>query len=161
MAINGPWVGSSAVAETGERWMQVAASAVRQGTPFWMSSLQGRSRQNFEFNCQSRRSGQSVTRVGYSDFGPGDGAFGGMVSGDCQGYGVSAFYGISGSTDQGLILYNAPNRSWAVQMLDGTRFDFNYRTTSGNRTYYQCTNPDGLYNYLNARIGQNLGVVVL
>lgn len=45
MAITGPWVGSSAVAETGQRWMSTAASQVRLGLPFWMSQLVGRSRE--------------------------------------------------------------------------------------------------------------------
>lgn len=31
MAITGPWVGSSAKAETGESWMRAAATAVRIG----------------------------------------------------------------------------------------------------------------------------------
>lgn len=44
MAIKGPWVGSSAKAETGQSWMIAAGAAVRVGTPFMMSSLIGKSK---------------------------------------------------------------------------------------------------------------------
>lgn len=45
MAIKGPWVGSSAKAETGESWMRAAATAVRiGGGGFMMSSLIGKSK---------------------------------------------------------------------------------------------------------------------
>lgn len=39
MAIGSGWVGSQAVAETGQRWMSAAGSAVKVSTPFWMSAL--------------------------------------------------------------------------------------------------------------------------
>ncbi|HBL9113083.1 TPA: receptor-recognizing protein [Enterobacter hormaechei] len=45
MAIGSGWVGSSAVSETGQRWMSAAGSAVRVGTPFWMGTLVGKSRE--------------------------------------------------------------------------------------------------------------------
>ncbi|MFI7813024.1 hypothetical protein [Citrobacter werkmanii] len=42
MAITGPWVGSSAKAETGQAWMTEAAKVVRlHAAPFWMSELIG------------------------------------------------------------------------------------------------------------------------
>lgn len=43
MAVGSGWVGSQAVAETGQRWMSAAGSALRTPAPFWMSSLVGRS----------------------------------------------------------------------------------------------------------------------
>lgn len=45
MAIVGPWVGSSAVAETGSPWMSVAGSRLSPALnkPFWMSNMIGRS----------------------------------------------------------------------------------------------------------------------
>ncbi|HHR4773461.1 TPA: hypothetical protein ACS55J_005293 [Salmonella enterica] len=43
MAIGVGWVGSQAVAETGQRWMSAAGSAVKVPVPFWMSSLVGKS----------------------------------------------------------------------------------------------------------------------
>ncbi|MDJ6850274.1 hypothetical protein LED50_12540 [Salmonella enterica] len=43
MAIGSGWVGSQAVAETGQRWMSAAGSAVKVPAPFWMSSLVGKS----------------------------------------------------------------------------------------------------------------------
>lgn len=43
MAIGSGWVGSQAVAETGQRWMSAAGSAVKVPAPFWMSALVGKS----------------------------------------------------------------------------------------------------------------------
>ncbi|EBI1835249.1 hypothetical protein FK088_23705 [Salmonella enterica] len=43
MAVGSGWVGSQAVAETGQRWMSAAGAALRTPAPFWMSSLVGRS----------------------------------------------------------------------------------------------------------------------
>ncbi|EPC4780657.1 hypothetical protein Q1B84_001520 [Salmonella enterica] len=43
MAVGSGWVGSQAVAETGQRWMSAAGSALRTPAPFWMSSLVGKS----------------------------------------------------------------------------------------------------------------------
>ncbi|WP_137464955.1 hypothetical protein [Escherichia coli] len=45
MAVQGPWVGSSAVAETGQRWMSSAGSQLRLGLPFWMSQMVGVSKE--------------------------------------------------------------------------------------------------------------------
>ncbi|XAO16513.1 adhesin protein [Escherichia phage FL08] len=43
MAVTGPWVGSSAVVNTGQNWMGGAAQRLRMGIPFWMSNMIGRS----------------------------------------------------------------------------------------------------------------------
>ncbi|EKQ3557751.1 hypothetical protein P4464_002288 [Salmonella enterica] len=43
MAIGSGWVGSQAVAETGQRWMSAAGAALRAPAPFWMSALVGKS----------------------------------------------------------------------------------------------------------------------
>lgn len=45
MAISSGWVGSSAVNETGQRWMSAAMEAVRLGRPAWMSAMVGRSKE--------------------------------------------------------------------------------------------------------------------
>ncbi|WP_407204806.1 receptor-recognizing protein [Enterobacter hormaechei] len=45
MTINSGWVGSSAVSETGQRWMSAAGRSVRVGAPFWMKTLVGKSRE--------------------------------------------------------------------------------------------------------------------
>lgn len=45
MAVQGPWVGASYVAETGQRWAIGAASVLRLGTPFWLWQMVGRSRE--------------------------------------------------------------------------------------------------------------------
>lgn len=45
MAISSGWVGSSAVNETGQRWMSAAMEAVRLGRPAWMSQMVGRSKE--------------------------------------------------------------------------------------------------------------------
>lgn len=43
MAVGGPWVGWSAVVNTGQNWMGGAAQRLRMGIPFWMSNMNGRS----------------------------------------------------------------------------------------------------------------------
>lgn len=43
MAVEGPWVGWSAVVNTGQNWMGGAAQRLRMGIPFWMSNMIGRS----------------------------------------------------------------------------------------------------------------------
>ncbi|EFH6070238.1 receptor-recognizing protein [Escherichia coli] len=45
MAISSGWVGSSAVSETGQRWMSAAMEAVRLGRPAYMSAMVGRSKE--------------------------------------------------------------------------------------------------------------------
>ncbi|EHK3067560.1 receptor-recognizing protein [Escherichia fergusonii] len=45
MAIQAGWVGSSAVSETGQRWMSAAMQAVRLGRPAYMSAMVGRSKE--------------------------------------------------------------------------------------------------------------------
>lgn len=45
MAVQGPWVGGSYVAETGQRWAWSAANVLRLGTPFWLWQMVGRSRE--------------------------------------------------------------------------------------------------------------------
>ncbi|ENB5604994.1 receptor-recognizing protein, partial [Shigella flexneri] len=37
------WIGTSAVAETGQRWMTAASRELRLGNPSWMSQFAGRS----------------------------------------------------------------------------------------------------------------------
>lgn len=53
------WIGTSAVAETGQRWMSAASRELRLGNPSWMSQFAGRSREiihtvtaNHNFNGQ-------------------------------------------------------------------------------------------------------------
>src|SRR5699024_5415063 len=43
MAVAGPWIGTSARAQTGDPWMAGAAVRLRMGVPFWMSNMNGRS----------------------------------------------------------------------------------------------------------------------
>lgn len=45
MSIQSGWVGSSAVSETGQRWMSAAMQAVRLGRPAYMSAMVGRSKE--------------------------------------------------------------------------------------------------------------------
>ncbi|MBI1009111.1 receptor-recognizing protein [Escherichia coli] len=45
MAIQSGWVGSSAVSNTGERWMSAAMQAVRLSRPAYMSAMVGRSKE--------------------------------------------------------------------------------------------------------------------
>lgn len=41
------WIGSSAVNETGQRWMSAAGAAVRRPAPFYMSQLASQSKFNY------------------------------------------------------------------------------------------------------------------
>ena len=43
MAVAGPWIGTSALAQTGDHWMAGAAARLRMGVPFWMGNMIGRS----------------------------------------------------------------------------------------------------------------------
>lgn len=56
------WIGSSAVAQTGQRWMSAAGSALKVPTPFWMSSLAGLPRENFILIPGTYRGGAGYSR---------------------------------------------------------------------------------------------------
>lgn len=45
MAVGSGWVGSSAVTETGQRWMSAARTALRLSTAGWMSEMVGKSKE--------------------------------------------------------------------------------------------------------------------
>ncbi|BAQ22925.1 tail fiber adhesin [Edwardsiella phage PEi20] len=54
------WIGASAVSETGERWMAQAGAKVGLSTPFWMSSLAGRSANCMVATAQYMRQAATV-----------------------------------------------------------------------------------------------------
>ena len=162
MAIVGApgWMGSSAVAETGQNWMLNAAGVVRQGSPFWMSWLGGKSRQHFEIVVGSYVPNTNTHYYGYgTNAATTVSAFGAIQNGNWPGYNCSGFFAAS---DQGIIVLDGgPDRSWTIQFLDGTRYDF-YRDGSVNgRARYRCTYGRGFRDYLANRVNQTLGVVVL
>lgn len=64
MAISSGWVGSSAVNETGQRWMSAAMEAVRLGRPAWMSQMVGRSKEVY-YSIGSNHSYNKDTLVNY------------------------------------------------------------------------------------------------
>lgn len=64
MAISSGWVGSSAVNETGQRWMIAAMEAVRLGRPAWMSQMVGRSKEVY-YSIGSNHSYNKDTLVNY------------------------------------------------------------------------------------------------
>ncbi|QDH49179.1 tail fiber adhesin [Pantoea phage Phynn] len=162
MTINSGWVGSSAVNETGQRWMSSAGSVVRIGTPFWMSRLVGQSKEDFKLNVAKSSPSTNITYYGYGEKGYAttSGTFG-SLSGGFPGYTCRGLYDASNSND-GLILINGPNRTWTLEFTaTGSRFAFAYDRVNSGNTYYRCTNPDGFRNYLSARVGQSLGIAVL
>lgn len=65
-AIGGGWVGSSAVAETGQRWMSVARTTVQLGAAGWMSEMAGKSRMTHTINIQHLYA-QSQNFYGYHE----------------------------------------------------------------------------------------------
>lgn len=64
MAISSGWVGSSAVNETGQRWMSAAMEAVRLGRPAWMSQMVGRSKEVY-YSIGSNHSYNKDTLISY------------------------------------------------------------------------------------------------
>ncbi|BBC78319.1 tail fiber adhesin [Escherichia phage EcS1] len=160
MAVTGPWIGSSAVAETGQRWLINAATALRLGTPFWASSLSGRSRSFFitvgQYTAYAILAGEpdyrgaggvmynnKNTSLQNSPFGALDanGIWGGATRIEVVRSRVSTFGQIIGNLEQRNLILN----------IGGTNFQFNY--TNG---YWECTDPNGLYDFLGARIGWRL-----
>ncbi|BBC78320.1 tail fiber adhesin [Escherichia phage EcS1] len=163
MAIAGPWIGSSGVAETGKRWMQEIGAAVRMPAPFWASNLGGRSVYNISFGVYERMYNNVRYRgqwgVGWSypfSKPSGYGNVGGSFEGNA--FGTLVAIGSSLADNRGgnvLSIQNGPVTNLTLTTDDGAVFYFNNteRFDSGYRQY-DCTDRAALYNYLNARVGQ-------
>ncbi|QPX73627.1 putative distal long tail fiber assembly catalyst [Cronobacter phage vB_CsaM_Cronuts] len=156
------WIGSSAVDETGERWMAQAGAKVRLTTPFYMSRMAGQSVYNINFTVYERYYNNARYRgqwgVGwYSPYSKpsGHGAVGGSFNGNAFGTVVSAQ---SGPDISVITIQNGPAVNLRLTMDDGGVFDFNNngRVHDGYRQYQISSGQTtAWYDYLNARVGQN------
>ncbi|BAQ23225.1 distal long tail fiber assembly catalyst [Edwardsiella phage PEi26] len=153
------WIGESAAVETGQRWMAQAGSVLGIGTPFWMSTLAGKSRSFF-------------LTVGYnkwttplagdqSDFGCGTSGYGGTTIGKLENAG-GVWGGVTSlmasrskvSTGGAISGGNLPKRNLILK-IGGTNFQFNY-TKIETFEYWPAADVNGFYNFLSARNGQRL-----
>ena len=152
---------SSAVAETGQRWMAAAASVVRLGVPVWMSQMAGRSKYNISIPIYERYYNNTRYRGcwlnGWSlpwskpggNEAPG-GSFTRLPYGTC----VAVQNAPEGSM---LTIQSGPAANMHLMTDDGAHFDFldTGKYDSGYRNYQ--INPSQMnawFDYLNARIGQ-------
>lgn len=154
------WIGSSAVNETGQRWMSQARPVVRLPSAGWMSEMAGRSKFNGTLNI-----GRSASHTcGFS-----------------RGY-----YGsLNLSTGQNVSVLAATNRDWDQGINQGiyiSNFNAGYNRcevilegfnnnelltlpnhgtngTDGSRLYFQNWRID-VYNWMTARLGQTINVLV-
>lgn len=155
MAINGPWIGSSAVAETGQRWMSQAGAAVRIGTPFWMSSMGGKSKYDFELQIAYVYS-QNIPWRGYATSSTA-GAFGGKYY-DPAGYSLTNLY-VQGQSNRSvrMDLSPAPNRSFTIRSQDGNSWQLDYRNG-----FYIASGAiaDDMFAYFQSKVDQRVGFFI-
>lgn len=157
------WIGSSAVAETGQRWMSAAGSAVRIGAPFWMSQMANQSVYNISIPIFERYyngvryRGCWGTGWSYPYSKPGGnatpgGSFNGLPYGTCVG--IQSFHEGEYSV---LTIQNGPAANFSLTTDDGAVFNFNDtgRYDAGYRNYRIVFDQyNAWYEYLNARVGQ-------
>lgn len=103
MAVQAGWVGSSAVAETGQRWMSQARTTLRLPAAGWMSEMVGKTKFNIVIAPDS-----SSTQAGYDE-----GHRGSLISNN-TGHGITTLVGYkridySGIRDAIVVL------SWSAQ----------------------------------------------
>lgn len=159
MPVSSGWVGSSAVAETGQRYMSAARTTLRLSAAGWMSEMIGKSKANAIMTVGKYTNGP-ITALGY--IGSGQTATGSMT-GNIGGYTVLS---LSTSTIGGqypaatLVLSTMPNKNWVLN-IDGTNFTFKPTFISGKLAQYDCTDPSGLNNFLNARVGKQAPILVI
>lgn len=157
------WIGSSAVAETGQRWMSAAGSAVRIGAPFWMSQMANQSVYNISIpiferyyngiryrGCWNTGWSYPVSKPGWNAT-PG-GSFNGLAYGTCvavQNY-LDGEYSV-------LTIQSGPAANFRLTTDDGAVFNFidTGRYDAGYRNYkIDPSQHVAWFDYLNARIGQ-------
>ncbi|UCR92150.1 hypothetical protein LPLM1_00015 [Listeria phage LPML1] len=159
MAIGSGWVGSSAVAETGQRWMSAARTTVRLSASGWMSELVGKSKADAIMTVGKYTNG-AITALGYIAGGQ---TATGSLTGTIGGYRVDS---LSTATLGGqypaatMVLSTMPNKNWVLN-IDGTNFTFTPTFSSGKLYQYDCTNPTGLINLLNPRVGKQIPILVV
>ncbi len=182
MAIGSGWVGSSAVATSGQRWMSAAGSAVKVGKPFYMSSLIGKAMQDFTMVVGNSTYGimmqatntQWVTGTvyygGYSNNSTTTGAAlaisgtsaripsinaTGSVSGTLLGCAITHISQGKGTAYIYIGLTNGPNQSFTLS-LGGTNFSFAAHSFANNTRHYRASASS---NWLYNKKGQTLAGV--
>ncbi len=171
MAVTGPWVGSSAKATTGEAWMAQAGAKLRLSTPFWMSNMIGRNVWNARIKITIHRPAVGP-RIAGAWTNKGNTPWNVLLDarGELSGIWETGFelgaFGISqpDRTDgynPGMALRGSGNfnTNWRADIEGGGVFFFNNtgRDLSGWRQY-DCTDPQGYYNWLSAREDQVLQI---
>ena len=155
------WIGSSAVTETGQRWMSAAGNAVRIGTPFYMSRMAGQSVYNITVTIYERYYNNTRYRgqwgVGWylpyskpSGNGQVQGSYNGLAFGTCVCTQADYRYSV-------LSIQNGPAINLRLTFDDGGVFDFeNNGTIDGGYRQYNIIQSQhtAWYDYLNARVGQ-------
>lgn len=148
MAVTGPWVGGSAKAETGERWMKEAGAKLRLGIPFMMSDMIGRSVFNFSLTVQYRNWNNTYYRgswqVGGWNWSPKPTSQN-TVQGNFEGKEVTLFVSVSGQGGRNywegegttLGIRNGDPINLRVTMSDGTGFNFTPGKMDGDTRNYQ------------------------
>ncbi|EPS9111452.1 hypothetical protein ACVURN_004500 [Klebsiella pneumoniae] len=172
MAVTGPWVGSSAKAETGEAWMAQAGAKLRIGTPFWMSNMIGKSVFHliFRINYAQGSSGDPsryrgffkrglAVKIGDSANQPTLNAFPGGEVGS-----LVAITNIKGDP-YCLSIWNGQDRRVKVSIFrsDGAeQYDvyFSGTTMADGWRRYKCENAGGLNSYFEARMGNQFGALL-
>lgn len=155
------WIGSSAVAETGQRWMSAAGSAVRIGAPFWMSQMANQSVYNISIpiferyynNVRYRGCWGTGWNFPYSkpsgNATPG-GSFNGHGYGTCVAVQNLAEYSV-------LTIWSGPAANFRLTTDDGAVFTFidTGRYDADYRNYkIEPSQANAWFDYLNARVGQ-------
>lgn len=155
------WIGSQAVAETGQRWMSQARPVVNLPAAGWMSEMAGRAKWN------------AVLIIGRKG------------SGSIWGYSSGFYGGLTNNTGQSISILASTNRSWdqgvdsglylgcfnaGFSRIDCTLEGFNGNEKiplvnhgtnglDGSRLYFQNWRLD-IYNWMTAREGWHINVLL-
>lgn len=173
MAVTGPWVGSSAKAETGEAWMAQAGAKLRIGTPFWMSNMIGQSVWHLIFRINYyNQSGNPAQYRGFFSVG----LHGGPPNSPNQPTLNVSPVGIVGTLTSvtnikgepfGLTIYNGQDRRIKISIFNsagGDQYDVYYSSSGSQVTdnwrRYRCENNDGLAGYFDARMNNEFGALL-
>lgn len=132
------WIGASAVSETGERWMAAAGAKVGVGTPFWMSTLAGKSVGCKVSTVQYMR--QAATVWGANTTATGEAAHGTITGANAVGLGAT-LAGIEVNTTSlvqnlcSINLVSGPKRNITVT-YGGVSVTGQYLSDTGSVQYY-------------------------
>lgn len=174
MAVTGPWVGSSAKAETGEAWMVQAGAKLRIGTPFWMSNMIGKTvfELIFRINYHNQGGGTGGTTIGFYQRGISINGAGNSANqptlnispvGEIGSLCANTAFAGSG-TPYGLSILNGTGSRvkitiWKSNGQDQIETYWNSKSDLGGWARYRCENPDALSQYFFAREFEEFGAI--